>query len=133
MFAWIEIVNERFLSITPAIFALMNCLLYVDLYWIMKDPFLPQKKRIALYVTLTISLIIIIILWELIVISSSHTSNLHRYGPPILGLIINCSTALLSLYFMIAIVFRIMKKGTSAKLRQIITIRYILLYALFLF
>lgn len=41
VFALIHVTNNRLMQVLATLYPLMNLLLYIDLYWIMRDPFLP--------------------------------------------------------------------------------------------
>lgn len=132
MFALIHITVNRFLQVTASVYPLMNLLLYVDLYWIMRDPFYPQKKRNNLYITSIILFSVITFFYQLIILSTNLSSDSYHLLYPIFGLIVNGSFGLLSFILIIAILVRLSRKGTSPKLRQIIIIRYFILYVVFL-
>lgn len=129
----IFIVNNYICQLLYVIYPLVNLILYIDLIWILKNPFYPQRQRNFYYY---------ILIAILTVFSISHTTILLqftqkdqevrfiylRHIPDSIHLILRVMN-LLSIFF---IAFLLLKESLSKKLRQIILVRYIILFITFI-
>lgn len=115
------------------LYPVVNLLLYVDLYWIMKNPFYPQRKRYAAYTAVMLTIIFLTICEEISIIFTPMDGDYYLYySYPLFSLIINVGSFVWSLILIILIILRLLRKGTSPKLRRIIFVRYLTLYIVFL-
>ena len=126
-------VNNSVLYIIAILYPVLNLLLYQDLYWIMINPFYPQRKRNNVYCFGIFMLIFLVLCEEITLLFQPMNSKYYTmYSYPLISLIINTICFLWSFILIILIIKRLLRKGTSPKLRKIITIRYLTLYVVFL-
>lgn len=78
VYLMIHVVNNRILEIFMAFDPVLNMLLYVDLFWIMRDPFLPQKKRYRVYNAIIFVVFNALLIIELIKMSLPMDNNLKN-------------------------------------------------------
>lgn len=128
------VINEVIFWVTWLIYPLLNMLLYVDLYWIIKDPFYPQKRRNKIYNILMLICVVIGTGWTAYLVfgpSSMEFLGASQFMSIIFASL-NIFFGLISLILIIRIVYLLNRQGTSKNLKKIMVIRYILLFLVFI-
>lgn len=122
------------------LYTFLNFLLYVDLFWIIKNPFYPQCQRNSRYKMAT-GLVCFLVISELIVTANFHLSlesndikdiNSVSFIQEVIFFLICISFAIISLVLLIKICKQLSRKGANQKLRNIVLIRYVMLYIVFI-
>ena len=118
---------------------LLNCLLFIDLFLTMRNPFYQRSKRIPKYYALAFLLIAIINCTIYLTFVEPKDGDIFSFhekgqGTKFLELIKNASFILIfaPILSTILVVSRLMSKGTSKDLKRKICIRHLVYFFLFM-
>ena len=74
---WMLVVNQLIEYFCYILYPFVNFVLYIDLYWIMKDPFYPQRKRFKYYIFCMLLIIVFVIVMFALKIETLWTLRLY--------------------------------------------------------
>mmetsp|Transcript_24288 Transcript_24288/g.37485 ORF Transcript_24288/g.37485 Transcript_24288/m.37485 type:complete len:257 (+) Transcript_24288:596-1366(+) len=117
------------MTIVPIYLSLvLHCLVLIDLYLTLKNPFYPKRKRASVYYAATLLCLLFIGLLAFLETSQASQGS-YALNRIFMSLTILLMVSMLVLYF--AIIGRMIRKGTSRDLRGMIIRRYIIYFLLY--
>lgn len=105
----------------------LNLILYIDLEWIIVNPFYPQARRNQCYYLTTLACFVLGIVSCTLVYSIGADLSLQV----VIFNCINMVFSTLSVLLLVRILYQLMRQGTSWELKKIIYQRYIILFVIF--
>ena len=128
---FLKIQNQFFeQSLFYTLYPLLNCLLFIDLWWITKNPFYPQRKRQVAYLAVILLDFFVSFIGFVITIFSDSVQvyrTIRAYNS-----IFNTILGTISLFLLICVYYLMRRQGSSSKsgsgLESRVICRYILSY-----
>lgn len=108
-------------------YPLLNLILYIDLEWIIVNPFYPQSKRNTVYT----SMVLLSFISGAISCTLVYTLSTDLSLQVVIFNCMNMFFSVLSVLLVFRILYQLQRQGTSWELKKIICVRYVVLFLVF--